>query len=211
MKRYLSILVAAFIVGLYAIIPSWCANTDIWNQSGQGIYWGKDMAHIDSSYNLRLYNGSLVLGDNGLTPTTANTQVTPSISVGGYYGVKIPITNGSAAASASGMVVVSSVSNTSAVQGSFANITATTSILGIVDGTYSSGQAMYMTVSGYAAVLTTGTVKIGDLLVSSAPASGALGRAGAATGTVVVGTVIGKALTAGVASGDTVLALISPQ
>lgn len=193
------------IIGAVALVKS--ANTDIMNWSGQGLYWAKDMVHIDSGYNLRLYNGNIVLGDSGLTPTTANTQTTPSITAGGHYGIKIPITNGSGIASADGMVVCSSFT-TSSVQGTFNTLTATTTVLGIADAAYANGSSMYMTVSGYAMVLTTGTVKIGDLLVSSATT---IGRAGSATGTVVVGSVIGKALTAGAAAGDSVLALISPQ
>lgn len=207
MKRYSAIIVAAFILAVYAVIPSWCANTDIWNQSGQGVYWGKDMVHIDSGYNLRIYNGSLILGDNAITPTINNNQTTPSVSVGGYYGIKVPMANGSLVTSANGMVVTSSITSTGA-QGTFQNILATTTVVGIADGTYAPGAIMYMTVGGYALVLTTGAIKVGDLLVT---ANTSTGRAIAATGTVVVGSVIGKALTAGVAAGDSVLALISPQ
>lgn len=114
--RLASALAFVLLVGTAALVKS--ANTDIVNWAGQGLYWAKDMVHIDSNYNLRLYNGNIVLGDNGLTPTTANTQTTPSVTVGGYYGLKLPITNGSGITSAAGMVVCSSFTSSS-VQGSF--------------------------------------------------------------------------------------------
>lgn len=207
MKKYSRRLVIFLsVVGLsFAILKA--SNTDIWNLGGQGVYNAKDMVHVDSGYDFRLYNGDIVFGDNGLTPTTNNIGTTPSTSVGGYYGLKFPITNGSGITSVAGMVVCSSFSSTS-VQGTFVSLTATTSVLGIVDGAYAVGSTMYMNITGYAVVLTTGAVKIGDLLVSSATTQG---RAGAATGTVAVGTVIGKALTAGAAAGDSVLAIISLQ
>lgn len=202
------ILLLSGFIALVGLGVAFTSNTDIWNLPGQGIYNGKDMVHVDSSYNLRLYNGNLVFGDNALTPTTADTQVTPSITVGGNYGLKFPITNGSGITSVKGMVAVASTTLTTAVDGSFVSITATTTVIGVVDSAYASGSTMFLTTHGFANVLTTGAVKVGDILVSSATAQG---RAGAATGTVVVGTVIGKALTVGAAAGDTVLALIDLQ
>lgn len=207
MKKYL----LGFLIALSISIPAYrllkAANSDASAIGGQGIYWSKDMYRIDSNYNLRLYNGSLVFGDNGLTPSSANPQTSPTITTGGFYGIKLPITNGSSSTSSIGQVVCSSTL-ASGIQGTFVSATATTSILGVVDGSYVSGATMYMTTHGYALVLTTGAVLPGQLLVSSATASG---RAGAANGTVVVGTVIGKALTVGAAAGDSVLALINIQ
>lgn len=206
MKRYLLALLFFFSVAL-PTIPAQAANSDPWNISGQGIYNAKDMVHIDSNYDIRTYNGDLIFGDNGFTPSTNNNQTTPSTTVGGYYGIEFPITNGSGISSAVGMVVVASTT-ASGVQGGFVSATATTTVLGVVDGTYATGTTMYYRTVGYATVLTTGSIKVGDLLVSSATAQG---RAGAASGTVAVGTVIGKALTTGAAAGDTVLAILQLQ
>lgn len=207
MRRYALALIFFFSSVTYFTSPSYAANTDIWNLSGQGVYNGKDMVHVDSNYNFRIYNGSIVLGDNALTPSTTNVQTAPSITTGGFYGLKLPFVNGASTITANGMIIIASTT-ASGVQGSYGTFAATTTVLGIADGAYAPAAVGYMTVAGYALVLTTGTIKIGDLLVSTNTTPG---RCGAGSGTIVVGTVIGKALTNGAAAGDSVLALISPQ
>lgn len=186
------------------------ANTDIWSLGGQGVYWAQDMVKVDSGYDFRLYNGDVVFGANGLNPSTNNSTTTPSTTVGGYYGVKVPFFNGASASTANGMIIIASATFNSSTtfEGSFASVAATTTILGVADGVYASGAIGYMTVSGYALVLTTGAVKIGDLLVSTNTTAG---YAGVGSGTIAVGTVIGKALTVGPAAGGLVLSLINNQ
>lgn len=204
MKLYL--LTGLLILGIGVLIKA--SNTDIWNLSGQGIYNAKDMVHVDSNYNFRLYNGNLVLGDNALTPSINNSLTTPSITVGGYYGLKVPFYNGSGASTALGSVIVASTTynNATNYEGSMVTALATTTILGVSDGIYANGSIGYMTISGYALVQTTGTVVQGTLLVSTDTLKG---YTGPATGTVVVGTVIGTAVTQNV--GSLVLALIDKQ
>lgn len=204
MKRYLLSLLFFFSVIAWPIKYIRAANSDTWNISGQGVYNPKDMVHTDSKYNMRLYNGSIYLGDNGLVPSVDNTQVTPSITVGGYYGLKVPIkyvtgvTNGD-------LVCSSNTATGNALQCVTTN---TTTVIGIADNTYAAGTVGWMTVAGYAVVHTSGTVSIGDLLVSSATVSAGYGGSGNSGSN---GTVIGKALSVGTVGGGNTLAVISLQ
>jgi hypothetical protein len=193
------------ITGLFAY-RVWSSNTDIWNLAGQGIYWAKDMVHVDSNYNLRLYNGNIILGDNGLIPSTDNTQTTPSTTKGGYYSIKVPFYN-MGPTTAQGSVIVMSTTSTTGYC-TTASITSTTSVLGISDGVYAPNTVGYMIVEGYGIVLTTGNVSNGDLLTSSATGTGQ-GYAGAYYGTSE-GVVVAKSLQK-TSGNSSVLALITLQ
>ncbi len=200
MKRFIA--VALLGVGTLALVYGLhAASTDIWNLAGQGTYNAQDMAKVDSSYNFRLYNGSIFLGNNQLAPSTNNTQTTPSTAVGGYYGLKVPIVYG--AAVTNGDVICSS----GTAGGIKCATSGQTSVIGVADNTYAAGVVGYITVAGYAVVHTTMTVTIGDILVSTVAASGYAST----NNTAINGTVIGKALSTGAAGGDSVLAIMSLQ
>lgn len=203
MKRryYIAALVFFSIFALPLI--SKCSNTDIWNLSGQGVYNAKDMIHVDNAYNLRLYNGSLFLGDTGLAPSVDNTQVTPSASVGGYAGVKVPIKY-------TGAVTVGDLicsSNVATGNGLRCPSTSISTIIGVADSTYAAGSVGWMTVGGYALVHATGTINIGDLLISSGTITP--GYSGDGIG-AANGVAFGKALSSNSGTGN-VLAIISLQ
>lgn len=204
MKRYLLSLLFFFSVLTLPLAPMQAANSDVWNISGQGTYNAKDMGHLDSNYNLRLYNGSIYLGDNDLAPSVDNTQVTPSTTVGGYYGLKVPIKYTTAVSN--GDIVCSS--NVAPGNGLKCVTTSATTIIGVADNTYAAGTVGWMTISGYAVVHTTGTVTMGDLLVSSATVSAGFGGSGNGGAN---GTVFGKALSTGIVGGGNTLAIISLQ
>jgi hypothetical protein len=150
---------------------------------------GKNAAVINSNGDVQLYQGSLYLGAKGTAP---------SIQSGGYYGLKVPFYNVGSALT-SGDVVVSS--NAAAGYGIKSTTTASTSVLGIAEGAIASGTVGYATVAGYAVVHTTGAVSIGDVLVSSASASGYAG----VNNSPATATNLGVALSTGAAAGDTVL------
>jgi len=144
--------------------------------------------------------GALKFGNN-----EDNAMTLPTTSTADKFGVKVPFYNASGSALTRGMVVISSGNSTTALYGSAAAVTSTSSILGICDGTVASGAKGWMSVEGYAAVLTTGTVNLGDLLVSTSGSAGAgaAGYAGkiASAATVEAGTVLGKAVSVGTAAG----------
>lgn len=190
----------------------YAANTDLWNASGSGpnIFNNKDVARVDKDGNLRIYTGSIILGDKGTTPSKTKITTTSGGSVSvlpGYMNIRIPVTF--QAAATEGDVECSSITATAVGSVTPCVNTATTTVIGVADGTYAAGSVGWVVIDGYALVHSSGTVQIGDILVSSAPITGAKGYAGTTTGTQVVGTGIGVALTKGAAAGDTVLALIN--
>lgn len=190
-KKILACLGVMSIVAVMVIVVrnSYSGNTDIWALGGQGAVNNKDMLRLDSNYDLRLYYGDLYFGDVGTAPST---------SAGGYYGVKVPCYNVGPAITA-GMVVVSSNTGTGYCRSSEAS--GSTSVIGVAEGAIASGAVGYITVAGYATVLTTGTVAIGSVVVSSASAVGY----GGGTTTPTTGTDLGVAMSAGTAAGGLTL------
>lgn len=199
-------------VGVYS------ARTDIFAVSGGGSLRNIDVFRIDStgdvhftdsgSYDalgidsstgeLSTYKGDLSLG-------TSDTR--PSVTADTYPGIMVPIYNGSGASWSEGDVIVSSAHiNTTAGVGTLTTALATTTVLGVAAETIADGAVGFIRVGGWSIVKTTGAVKIGDVLVTTNTVAG---RAGVTTGTQVVGTSIGKAMSVGAAAGDTVLTLLS--
>lgn len=169
------------------------------------------IVHAASYYERYLVNGSEIwrLDNDGTTyqtgaATTTDLKLgTGAPSTTAFYAVKVPFY--AAVAMDQGDVVISSQNGSG--YGSKAAVLATTTVLGVCDGTYAAGSIGYMAVSGYALVLTTGTVAAGNVLVSTGGTNGtgAAGYAGVTTGTQVVGTTVGKAMVAGTAAGGLTL------
>lgn len=145
----------------------------------------------------------LKLGDAPSSPTL------PVVGTADDFSVKVPFYNQSGSTLALGSVILttSGTVTSNGLAGTAAAVLATTTVMGVLDASCTSGAVCFMSVSGFAAVLTTGTVKIGDILVSTSGSNGAgaAGYAGVTTGTQVVGTVIGKALEVGTSSGDLIM------
>jgi hypothetical protein len=163
---------------------------------------GQDAFRVDSTGNLRLYQGDVKLGDAGTTPGyTAPTSQT----AGNYFGLKVPFYN-AGTATTQGTVILASTTATNFGYGSSAAVLATTTVLGVADGVYANGAVGYMTISGYALVLTTGAVKIGDILISTdgTNAAGAVGYAGAKSSPAAA-TEIGVAFSSGTTAGGLTL------
>lgn len=196
-KKFLVGLIAFFLVAMGALELR-SANSDIWSVQGLGSLWNKDVAHVDSSGNFRLYNGSAILGDIGTTPST---------STGGFYGVKVPFLNVSTNSTAAGLAIVSAAGTSTTGAGTFAAVSATTTVIGICDGIYATNTVGYMTVAGYAIATGTGTFHIGDLVTTSPFLPGWVQP----SNTTASGTVIGKAASTSSTSGGSVLIIVSQQ
>lgn len=145
---------------------------------------------------------------------SSNTPTAPTSSTGANYGIKVPYTNAGSTTIAAGAVVMAGVSALGTVNtpGLATSVLSTSTWIGINESSLASGATGYMTVSGLALVLTTGTVAVGDLLISSVThGSTTQGYAGAlispSTGTLAGNpyAVIGKALSVGTASGGLTL------
>ena len=177
--------------------------TDRWTILGTGSLRNTAVAWIDSAYDffitdsasynafsvdstsgeVTIYNGDLQLGSDGTAPDTSS---------GGYYGVKVPFTNGTGITLSQGMIVCAST-GTGAARA--AVVTATTTVVGVAEGTITAGSVGYMTVSGYALVLATGTVIEGDVIVTTNVAGGsAVYGYGGGTATPTTGTDVGVAM-----------------
>lgn len=217
MKKFKFWLLTALAVGVLGI-GAYSARTDIVAYSGSGSLRNIDVFRIDSNGDMILTNSSSITGfgvdsatgeidvySGDLNLGTGDTQ--PSTTAGTYPGILVPIKNGSGTAWTEGDVIISSGNtNTTAGIGSMAAVLATTTVLGVAAESIADGAVGFMRVSGWALVKTTGTVNIGDILVTTGTVAG---RAGVTTGTQVVGTMIGKAVDQGTAAGDTVLTLLS--
>lgn len=209
---YKKLLVLFLFLGSVLSIGAYAANTDMWevSGSGQGIFNNKDVARVDKDGNLCLYTGSILLGDKGTTPTTTKIKTTSKGIVSvlpGYMNIRVPVTYQGAVTE--GDVLCSNIVVSTVLASVIPCVnTATNTVVGVADATYADGAVGEMVIEGFALIHSSGAVQIGDMLVSSAPVTGVKGYVGTTTGTQVVGTGIGTAMSKGAAAGDTILALI---
>lgn len=138
--------------------------------------------------------GALQFGNNEDNVTTLPTTTTAD-----SFGVKVPAKNTMTATTVRGQVAI--VNTTSTVVGAavVASVASTTTWIGIWDGAYTANTIGWVTVSGYAAALTTGTVVSGDVLVTTNTSVGYLGVAPSTS--AASASIVGHALTAGTAAG----------
>ena len=214
MKTIFRSLVTATLIGLLMGGPwkaAFAANADIQAYSGSGALNNIDVFRITSTGDIKItdtssytalsidstsggldvYNGSLTLGAIGTTPSLSN-----------YFSIKVPCYNVGAAVTV-GTVMVASNTGTGYCSQSPATLDLT-NVIGIAAGSIASGAVGNIVISGYGIIKTTGTVSIGDALVSTGTSAG---YAGADT-TPTTGAKIGVAMKAG-SSNDTVLAIIT--
>lgn len=144
--------------------------------------------------------GPIEMGDN----QTAASATLPTTTTGSNFGMWVPAYNVGAAVT-QGDVLCSSNTGTGYVAKCPAT-TDLTSVVGVAAASIASGANGWMVPrgGGYAVVHTTGTVNIGDCLVSTITASGYL------TGdtTPTTGADVATAMSAGTASGGSVLAIM---
>jgi len=221
MKKYLkrSLWSIAIVSGFALFVYAAMTTDDYLNLVGRGAINNVSVFQIDSTPTLTFSNsdstdGLTVTGSSGETVIyngdmkMSGAATTPSTTAGTYPGFMVRINNGSGAAMAQGSVVISSVGATGT--GTTSAILSTTTVLGVAEGVIAAdGGTGYMTIAGWALVLTTGTVQVGDILVSTdgSNGGGAAGYAGV-DNTPTDGATIGIAMSAGTAAGGLTLALI---
>jgi hypothetical protein len=140
-------------------------------------------------------------GDN----STVTSITLPTTTTASNYAQWIPVYNVGTAAAVAGDVLCSSNTGTGYVQVCPAT-TGATNVVGVAAAAIATVTKGWMVPrgGGYAVVHTTGTVNIGDLLVSTSSASGY------ATGNTAPtsGTDFGTAMSAGTAAGGSVVAIL---
>lgn len=207
--------VALIAMGFYAI--SYSSRGDIMALQGDGILRGTDVFRITSSGNIVLATGAVSgLSLNGTTGAIGMRSGDLTMGAGGltitttsnHPGIMIPFFNASTDGLNLGAVVLATSGTLNTVgYGTYASVLATTSVLGVCAASAPTNTVGWMYVSGYALVLTTGPVQTGNILVSTTGSNGAgaPGYAGVTTGTEVVGTNIGTAVSSGPVTGGLTL------
>lgn len=192
MKKKLTLAFATLCVGagLFAASNEF---TDFWTIRGRGSLYNTAIAWIDSTRDLVLYDGDIVLGGLGTTPSVSAN----------YPAIKIPIKNDGATAWAQGTLVTVDDDCEGCGKASPASNDATDWI-GFSEGTVAVGAVGYVISSGYALALTTGTVNRGDVLVSTATTPSSVGYVAADT-TPTTGADVAVALSSGTSSGGLTL------
>lgn len=144
---------------------------------------------IDSAGNVTINANETVTGINTLQSdtifgasgvATPNTSITPSIDL------ELPILVSTAIAQ--GMAIIATTQNqVGVVNGVMSTTSGATSVLGVSDTAASSGTVVNVDFSGLAVALTTGTITVGDLLVSTATWPGYLVTNNSASAGAIVG------------------------
>lgn len=161
----------------------------------------------------RVNNDGSVLAQGGVTsfgPAKAGNTATgasvtmPTTTTGANYGLWRPVYNVGAAVT-QGDVLIASNTGTGYVMKGIASSGAT-NVIGVAAEAIASAATGWMVPLGgqYAIAHTTGTVAIGDILVTTTSAAGYL----ATNNTPTAGTTVAKALSAGTAAGGNTLVLM---
>lgn len=177
----------ALIIGVYAIVHAATLGTvERFTSNGTQIW-------VLKSDGSSAQTGSQKFGSDSVTPAL------PTAANGDKFGIKVPVYNVGASATAQGTLLCSSNTGTGYVAACVSSDQKT--VFGTADDVIASGGYGYASVAGYALVLTTGTVAIGDVIVSTVASSGY----GAANNSPTSGTDLGIAMSAGTAAGGLTL------
>jgi hypothetical protein len=143
--------------------------------------------------------GGLYFGNDDVLPTL------PTKTTAQKFALKVPVYNVGATALTLGDLLISSATGTGYVQISTAT-NGLTSIVGVAAASIASGAKGWMIPlgGGFGVVKTTGTINIGDLLVSTSTANGRCG----ASASPATGSIVGRAMSSGTAAGDSVIAIM---
>lgn len=139
-------------------------------------------------------------GNNAVTASVT----LPSILTGSQFAQQVPVYNVGAAVTLGDVLIASNTGTGYVAAGTATDALKT--IVGVAAGSIASGAKGWMVPrgGGYAVIKTTGTVAIGDILVSTGAAAGYLtGQA-----SPVAGSIVATAMSAGTSSGGTVLAIM---
>jgi len=163
--------------------------TDYWTILGIGSLRNTAIAWIDSARDFTLYDGDIILGGKGATP---------SATAGEYPALKIPIKNDGNSTWSQGTLVT--VDDDCAGCGKASSANDQTDWIGFSEGTVAHGSVGYVIAAGYALALTTGTVNRGDVLVSTATTPSSPGYVAADT-TPTTGADVAVAIASGTTAG----------
>lgn len=211
MKKFKALILTALALAVFGVV-GYATRGDIMALIGSGTLRGIEVFRISSTGDLTLtdsssytaltvdsttgeittYNGDLALGSKGAT-----------ISQSQYWSIKVPCYNVGPAVT-QGTVMVASNTGVGYCHRVQAAIDVT-SVIGVADASIAEGAIGNIVISGYAIVKTTGTISIGDALVSTGTVAG---YAGPDT-TPTTGAKIGVAVESGGSGDDTVLSIVT--
>lgn len=198
-KRYLAAIAAFIVITASSLWAVYSGITSRWAILGEGSLANTALAYIDSEGDFFLYKGDVNLGDSGTTPSTSS---------GAYPGLLVPFYNASGTTIVEGNILIASTTATSLTGAmTIGTALATTTVMGIAAETVASGAVGKMRVDGWAIVLTTGVVNIGDLIVTTNTVRGYAGRLSPGT-SELVGDYIGKAAQVGTPAGGYTLVIL---
>lgn len=186
------------LVGMGAIIFA-ASNefTDFWTIKGRGTLKDTSIVFIDTNRDFNLYDGDIYQGLSGSRPSTSSKT---------YPGYLVPFYNASGASRTEGDILIASTTASTSGYAGVTTAVATTTVIGVCATTTADGAVGWMRTRGYALVKTTGTVSIGDLIVSTQVAG--YGARLQPANTDLIGVVIGKAMSVGTAAGGNTLVLL---
>lgn len=146
--------------------------------------------------------GPLKSGNN----YTGASVTLPTTTTGSNFGKWVPVLNIGAAVTQGTVLVSSNVAGGIAYVNTGAATTALTTVVGVAAESIASGAKGWMVPlgGGYAVVKTTGTVNIGDVLVTTTSSAGYL----TGNATPVTGSDIAVAMSVGTSAGGTILAIM---
>lgn len=144
-------------------------------------------------------DGPVLSGDSDTSPTL------PTAATASYFADWVPVYNPLSSSIAAGTVLVSSNTGIGYVRPAGATIDLT-GVVGVAAESISATSKGWMVPrgGGYAMALTTGTVAIGDVLITSGTVAGRLGT----DNTPTTGADIAVAMEAGDATGDSIVVLM---
>lgn len=193
--------VVAFVGTLFALNPTVFTDlkatnaqfTNLYDNSGPTVRWFPGSRNI--------FNGALAFGDSA----TTSSITLPTTTTGSSFALQVPVYNPTASTIPQGTALISSNTGAGYVNVAPATIDVT-NVIGVAaaDITATSKGFMVSRGCGYAIVLTTGTVAVGDVLITSGTVAGRLGT----DNTPTTGADVAVAMTAGSAGGSAILAIM---
>lgn len=191
------ILSSAVVLSFLAVV--YAADTVIIRYLHRGTSNQAFRLQSDGSVAKLTLDGPVLSGDSDTSPTL------PTSATASYYANWVPVYNPLSSSIAAGTVLVSSNTGIGYVRPAGATIDLT-GVVGVAAETIGAASKGWMVPrgGGYAMALTTGTIAIGDVLITSGTVAGRLGP----DSTPTTGADIAVAMEAGDAAGDSIVVLM---
>jgi hypothetical protein len=187
MKKLL--LAVILIMGAYSAISfAACVGPYCWDDRGSSVQ------------GLGGYITQPIFGDN-----TGNAVSTATTSTDRGVYIPVYISTAGTALVRGDTVITTTAFASQGVAGTISNTGGATNLLGVVSNSCSTGTVCNVMIDGVALALTTGTVNVGDLLVTTTAANGYLATNNAATNSVM-----GRALASGNSAGGLTKIAVEP-